>query len=123
MQTTEVAECTGVNYNTLLYWCREGVIPKEMPGKQWTSISWNLEDVVVVAVTASLRSHGVPTDVIRKAVRRDLSKISHLVVDNGGCLHEVHSAGPLRALICSNEFCSITNVKKIRERLKGAAGE
>ena len=76
---TIASKLVGVNYNTILYWVRTGLVRASVryESKQWTPVLFSFSDLLELKFIQSLRDKGAPTRRIRKALsflRRTLKK-------------------------------------------------
>ena len=81
---TVASKLVGVNYNTILYWVRTGLVRASVryESKQWTPVLFSFDDLLELKFIQSLRDKGAPTRRIRRALnflRRTLK--SHSLTD------------------------------------------
>jgi len=67
---TVASKLVAVNYNTILYWVRTGLVRASVryESKQWTPVLFSFNDVLELKFIQSLRDKGAPTRRIRKAL-------------------------------------------------------
>ena len=67
---TIASKLVGVNYNTILYWVRTGLVRASVryESKQWTPVLFSFADLLELKFIQSLREKGAPTRRIRKAL-------------------------------------------------------
>ena len=67
---TVASKLVGVNYNTILYWVRTGLVKASIQyeSKQWTPVLFSFNDLLELKFIQSLRDKGAPTRRIRKAL-------------------------------------------------------
>ncbi|MFC2172952.1 MerR family transcriptional regulator [Acidobacteriota bacterium] len=60
----------GVNYNTILYWVRTGLVKASIryESKQWQPVLFSFDDLLELKFIKSLRDKGAPTRRIRRAL-------------------------------------------------------
>ena len=67
---TIASKLVGVNYNTILYWVRTGLVKASVryESKQWTPVLFSFNDLLELKFIQSLRDKGAPTRRIRRAL-------------------------------------------------------
>lgn len=116
-----LASVSGVNYNTLLYWVRSGMLSKEVSGKPWCQIYWSRKDVLTVYVAKELMAHGIGQEKATKVLKTKFHQF--VVVSNKNQRHTAGCTADVVDVILGKKSCLVINADMLQRKIDRQFGK